>query len=194
MNFSARGRVELARAIRNGRFERTETGIYFSAAHLLFGGVFGHEVIRNGISLGRLEDPNLVVNEGLDHILDVLFKGGTQVDPWYVLIFEGDYTPVAGDTMSGFPAAATESTAYDEATRQEFVESAISGQSLDNTASRATFTINATKTIYGAALVSNSTKSATAGTLLAGSRFAASRNVVDNDQMLIDYTFTASDA
>lgn len=193
MNFSARGRVELARAIRNGRFERTETGIYFPAAHLLFGGVFGHEVIRNGISLGRFEDHNLVVNEGLTHILDVLFKGGTQVDPWYVLIFEGDYTPVAGDTMATFPGSATESTAYDEATRQEFVESAIASQSLDNSASRATFTINATKTIYGAAMASLSTKSTTSGTLLAASRFTASRAVVDDDQLLVDYTFTASD-
>lgn len=137
---------------------------------------------------------NIVVNEGLNHTLSVLVAGGTQVNPWSIGLFEGNYTPVATDTAANITANSTECVAYDEATRQTYVEAAPSGQSVTNSANKATFTMNAPKTVYGAFLVSLSTKSGTTGTLLAASRFSASRNVVDNDQLLVTYTLAAADA
>jgi hypothetical protein len=148
---------------------------------------------RNDIRVfGEYHDKNLVVNEGLNSLLDIYFNGSTQITTWYLGLFEGNYTPVAGVTAATITAASTECTAYDEATRQAYDEAAASAQSITNSASKATFTFNATKTIYGAFLVSNSTKSGTSGTLFSAARFSSSKAVVDDDQLLLTYTFTAS--
>jgi hypothetical protein len=155
-------------------------------------GVWSGQHIRDGKVIDEWEDKNLVVNEGLNSLLDVYFHGATQITSWYIGVFEGNYTPVAGLTAATVTANSTECTAYDETTRQAYDEAAASSQSITNSASRATFTFNATKTIYGAFLVSNNTKSGTSGTLFSAARFASSKAVVDNDQLLLTYTFTAS--
>lgn len=159
---------------------------------LTVGGRFDFELVRNGEVIDRWSEPNLVVNEGLDHVLDVHFHGATQVATWYVGIFEGNYTPVAGVTAATITSASTECTAYDEATRVEYNEAAPSGQAITNSANKATFTFNATKTIYGAFLVSASAKSSTSGKLFSAARFSSSKSVVDDDQLLVTYTLTAS--
>lgn len=183
------------REIVNRRYERMENGeIYIPVARVRIGGVFEHEVIRDGKSLGVHRDHNIVVNEGLNHILDVQFHAATQITTWYVGIFEGNYTPLATDTAANITANSTECTAYDEATRVEYVEAAPSGQSITNSASKATFTMNASKTVYGAFIASASAKSATTGKLFAASKFSAARAVVDNDSLLLTYTISCSDA
>lgn len=173
-------------------YKRSDGGILLPLTELSVGGRFHIEHRRNGEILSESEDPNLVVNEGLNHILDAVLAGATQVSTWYVGLFEGNYTPTAGLTAATVTATATESTAYDEATRVAYVEAAASGQSITNSANRATFTINATKTIYGVFLVSAAAKSATTGTLLAASRFAAAKSVVAADELLVTYTFSAT--
>lgn len=160
--------------------------------NLRVGGVFTVEHVRDGVVIDKFETPNLVVNEGLNALLGIMFHGDTQVTTWYIAPFEGNYTPVAGVTAATITANSTECTAYDETTRVAFDEAAAASQSISNTASKATFTFNATKTIYGAFLVSNSTKSGTTGTLFAATRFAASKAVVDDDQLLVTYTLNAS--
>lgn len=163
-------------------------------AHVMAGGLFLVEHWRPEKS-GKLKlldvSParNLVVNQGLNHILDAVLHGSAQVTTWYIGIFEGNYTPVAGDTAAGFPAAATESTAYAEATRVAYNEGAAASQSTTNSGSAAVFTINATKTMYGAFLSSASAKSATTGTLFAATKFAAARSVINADLLNITYTF-----
>lgn len=184
----------LINEVRRGKFEKADNGLFLPAAKVFLGGIFGHEVIRDGQSLGVVWDPNTVVNEGLDHILDAVFHGGSQISTWYIGIFEGNYTPVPGDTASDIATNSTESTAYDEANRVEWNEAAPSGQSIDNSANRAQFTMNDTKTIYGAFLISSNTKEGTTGTLMSASKFSASRSVQSSDQLLITYTFTAADA
>jgi hypothetical protein len=174
------------------RYERTDTGVYLPKQGLLCQGVYEGEHRRNGQVIERFTDYNLVTNEGLNKLLDVMFNGATQITTWYVAPFEGNYTPLATVTAATITSASTECTAYDESTRVEYVEAAASSQSITNSASRATFTFNATKTIYGAFLVSASAKSATTGTLFSATRFSTSKAVVDNDELLLTYTFTAS--
>lgn len=174
------------------KFEKTAGGILMPQNRVSIGGVFHGQIRRNGKIIDEWEDSNLVTNEGLDHALNVIFNGATQVATWYIGIFEGNYTPVAGVTAATITSASTESTAYDESTRVAYVEAASTAQSTTNSASRATFTINATKTIYGAFLVSASAKSATTGTLFSAARFSASKSVVDNDELLLTYTINAS--
>jgi hypothetical protein len=153
-------------------------------------GVFELEHRRNGKLIGRDISSNIVTTEGLNYLLSVGLAGGSQVSPWYVALFEGNYTPVAGLTAATFTAAATECTTYDESARVAYVEGTASGGVIDNSASRAVFTMNATKTIYGGALLSVSTKSSTSGTCLAAARFSSSRAVVDDDELSVRYSLT----
>lgn len=173
-------------------FVASAGGVLVPDTNLRVGGKFIVEHVRNGEVIDVCETPNLVVNEGLNALLDIMFHGSTQITTWYVGLFEGNYTPVAGVTAATITANSTECTAYDEATRVAYDEAAAASQSITNSASKATFTFNATKTIYGAFLVSNSTKSGTSGTLFCATRFATSKAVVDDDQLLVTYTLNAS--
>lgn len=173
-------------------YKRSAGGILMPEHKINVGGKFTGQIVRDGQIIDEWEDHNLVVNEGLNHLLSVLFNGGTQVTTWYLGVFEGNYTPVATVTAATITAAATECTAYDEATRQAYDEAAPASQSITNAASKATFTFNAAKTIYGAFLASASAKSATSGTLFSAARFGTAKTVADDDQLLLTYTFNAS--
>ena len=162
------------------------------------GGVFEVECFNpDGKLKWKEKVHNLVTNEGLNHILDVLLHGSTQITTWYCALFEDDHTVAAGDTYA--TPGYTESTAYDESTRPEYEEAAASSQSITNSANKATFTISDTKTIYGASIVGGgsgaSTKGNTAGggTLLCAAQFTSSRSVVDNDVINLTYTISAAD-
>jgi len=143
-------------------------------------------------------DSNICTDEGVNAILDIMFHASTQITTWYVLIFESNTTPAAGTTYA--VPVFTESTAYDESTRPEYVEAAASSKSLTNSANKASFTINATKTIYGGALVGGgtdaSTKADTAGggTMFCASLFGASKSVIDDDIIRITITINGADA
>lgn len=173
-------------------YEKTAGGILMPDQQLRVGGSFIIEHIRDGEVIDREEIHNLVVDQGLNAMLDIMFHGTTQVNPWYLGLFEGNYTPVAGVTAATIASAATECTAYDETTRQEYTEAAAASKITTNSANKATFTFNATKTVYGAFLISDSTKGGTSGTLFSAARFGTAKSVVSTDQLLLTYTFTAS--
>ncbi len=162
------------------------------------GGVFEVECFdRDGNLKWRETAPNLITNEGLDHILNTVLHADTQITTWYVAIFEDNHTPAAGDTYA--TPGYTESTAYTESTRPEYEEAAASSQSVTNSANKATFSINAAKTIYGASLVGGgsapSTKGDTAGggTLLCAAKFSSSKSVENGDTLNVTYTVSAAD-
>lgn len=137
---------------------------------------------------------NLVVNEGLDDVLDVVFKGGTAVTTWYIAIFSSDSTPAAGWTYA--TPTYTEFTNYDESTREEWVEGTISSQSLDNSGTPAEFTCTSgTNTIYGASMVSVSTKGDVAGggVMFSAARFSSSRPFNAAEVLKIVVTVNAQD-
>lgn len=155
-------------------------------------GKYSGQIIRAGKIIEEFEDSNLVVNEGLNALNDIMFHGSTQITTWYLGLFEGNYTPVATVTAATITSASTETTAYTSSTRPEYTEAASSSQVTTNSASRASFVFNASKTIYGAFLVSSSTKSGTGGTLFSASRFSSSKAVESGDELLLTYAFTAS--
>lgn len=173
-------------------FEKTKGGVLMPANGLSVGGFFHGTLIRDGKIIDDFVDHNLVVNEGLNHLLNVAFNGATQITTWYCGLFEGNYTPVAGVTAATITSASTETTAYTSATRVEYTDATSSSQSMTNSASRASFTFNASKTIYGAFLVSVSTKSSTSGTLMAAAKFSSSKAVESGDELLLTYTINAS--
>ena len=128
---------------------------------------------------------NLCPTEGLNHLLSIVAAGGSQIATWYCGIFEGDYTPIAANVMSTFPGLATESTAYAEATRPEWVEAAPAAGVITNAASKAVFTINATKTFYGAFLSSSSVKGGTTGVLLSAARFSTAKAMASGEVLRV---------
>lgn len=150
---------------------------------------------KSGVLLASSKWENIVVNAGLDHVLDATLSAATQITTWYILLLSGTPTVAAADTMASH-GGWTEVVAYDEANRQTWTDAGVSGQSVSNTASPAQVTISTdSTTIGGAGLTSNNTKSGTTGTLYAAAAFG-SGNVVLNDGSTMDITgtFTAAAA
>ena len=136
---------------------------------------------------------NLVVNAGLDHLLDATLSAGTQITTWYVGLTDSSPTVAAGDTMASH-AGWAEDQNYSEAVRQTWSDGGVSSQSVDNSASKATFSMNGTTTVGGAFLTSNSTKGGTTGTLYAVGAFSeGNRSVVNGDTIEVTATFTMAD-
>lgn len=131
---------------------------------------------------------NLVVNAGLNHILDVVFHGTTPVNPWYVgLKLTG--SPASADTLATHTGW-TEATGY-TGVRKEYVEAAASGKSITNSANKASFAIGSTATIAGAFVASPS--SGTTGTLMCAANFTSPRAVESGDTLEVTYTISAAD-
>lgn len=141
------------------------------------------------------EFENLVVNAGLNDSLDKHFKASGYTAAWYVGLTDGTPTFAAGDTMASH-AGWAEVEDYDEANRQTLTLGSVSGGSVDNSASKAVFTIDTNgTTIGGAFLVTNNTKGGTTGTLYGGGAFTAGDKVLDDgDTLNVTVTLTATAA
>ena len=139
---------------------------------------------------------NLVVNVGLQDMNAKYFTGSAYTAAWYIGLYGAAATnsPAAGDTMSSH-AGWTEVVAYSQATRPActFGTPTTANPSVaTNSASPATFSINATTTVGGAFLTSNSTKSGTTGTLYSAADFSApgDRAVTNGDTLSVTYTLS----
>jgi hypothetical protein len=169
-------------------------GVASSAAG---GGVYHVQCFdKDGNLKWEAQSKNLVVNVGLKDMNDKYFTGSAYTAAWYVGVYgaAASNTPAAGDTMTSH-AGWTEVVAYSQATRPQAVFAAATTADpsvITTSASPAVFTINATTTVGGAFLTSNSTKSGTTGTLFSASDFAApgDRNVVSGDTLNVTYTFS----
>jgi len=142
------------------------------------------------------EAPNLVVNVGLQDMNAKYFTGVAYTATWFLGLYGSGATnsPAAGDTMSSH-AGWTEVVAYSQATRPActFGTPTTANPSVaTNSASPATFSINATTTVGGAFLTSNSTKSGTTGTLYSAADFSApgDRAVTNGDTLSVTYTLS----
>lgn len=155
-----------------------------------FAGYFKAECFDKDGNLKWVESGrNLVVNDGLDHALDVIFHGAAQIDPWYVGTKTASGGILATDSLSAHPGW-TEFVGY-TGNRKEYVEGAVSGQSISNSASPASFDINATGTVAGAFLCS--VASSNVGLLFSVVDFATTRSVDSGDVVNVTYSLTTSD-
>lgn len=142
---------------------------------------------------------NIVTNQGLDHFLDVELSAATQISSWYVAIFKTNTTPLATHTYASPGYTEIAGSDVTEANRQAWTDGGVSGQSLSNTASPATYTANTSVTIYGAAMVGGGSSpsvianTAGGGTLSASSLFASSKAMAATDTLDVTYTRTAAD-
>jgi len=140
----------------------------------------------------REVNDNLVTNAGLDDILDKYLKGSSYTAAWYVGL-KGAGTAVAADTMSSH-SSWSEITDYSQSVRPTLTLGTVSSQSVDNSASVETFSINGTATVAGAFLNTDSTKSGTSGTLYGVVDFTTSRSVISGDTLEVTVTLTSASA
>ena len=154
------------------------------------GGIFTFECFsKNGKLKWREEAHNLVTTAGLTHINNILFAGGTQVNPWYLGLTDGTPTPAAADTLASH-SGWSEVTAY-TGDRKAYVD-VVSGGSVTNSASVAAFAINSSTTLGGGFL--GSAASGTSGTLLSVVAFSGgNKSADDGDTVNVTYTWTTAD-
>jgi len=186
-------------------FQKARKGLQILAAALrqaVVGPALGkrlstHYRIECRDAQGRLkwtdEFANLVVTAGLNDSLDKHFKGSSYTAAWYVGITAGTPSFAAGDTMSSH-GGWTEVTAYDETTRPALSLGSISAGSVDNSASKARFTVSTNGTTIGGAFITTSnTRGGTTGTLYGGGAFSAGNKTLDdNDTLDVTITLTAA--
>ena len=189
---------EIGRHLRNRKWEATPGGILIDRGGMnaLVNGVFEDTLYRDG-GADRQISPNLVVSQGLIHVLNTVFAGAAQVTQWYIGLFSGNVTPQPNWTAANVVANATELTGYAPSTRPGFTVAPVSAPSLGNTGSEANFAFDASGPYIarGAFLISVSNKGSTTGVLMAATRFAADRAGLNSpDQLGVRYVLTAADA
>lgn len=151
---------------------------------------------KDGNLKWEADSKNLVVNVGLQYMAGTALTSVAQITTWYIGLYGAgaSNTPAATDTMSSH-IGWTEVVPYSNATRvaATFVTATTANPSVvTNSASPASFSINATATVGGAFLTSNSTKSGTTGTLFSAADFSSpgDRSVVSGDVLSVTYTFS----
>lgn len=139
---------------------------------------------------------NLVVDQGLNYILNASLLGQSVLTSFFLAPFNGNVTPAASLTAATFAATTTEFTNYDESTRPAYVPNGASTAKLaSNSAAPGLITVagGAQTAIYGCALISSSVKGGTAGVLIAAARFATPKTGLGvGDEIRLKYEIGAS--
>jgi len=159
-----------------------------------FEGAFVVECFRPDGSLRwREKIDNIVTNVGLDEILDKFWKGSAYTASHFVGLTDSSPTVAAADTMSSH-GGWVEDENYSESVRQTLTLGTVSSQSVDNSASKAIFTMNATTTIGGVFVTTSNTKGGTTDILISVAAFTeGDRAVINLDTINVTYTSTAAD-
>jgi hypothetical protein len=150
---------------------------------------------KDGILKWTAESQNLVVNVGLQYMAGTALTSTTQITTWYIGLYGAgaSNTPAAGDTMASH-AGWTEVTPYagNRPTATFAAATNANPSVVTNTASPASFSINATQTVGGAFLTSNNTAGGSTGTLFSAADFQSpgDRNVVSGDTLNVSYSFS----
>ena len=141
------------------------------------------------------ENPNLITNEGLTHMLNVSMGTTPKPAGYFLALFSAAAAPQATWTAASFASTASEivssTEGYSGATRPAWTPTNTATQSIDNMApssvAKVTIKTASTLTVQGAAILTNSAKGSTAGVLISASKYAAARSFQDNDTYEIGY-------
>ncbi len=188
-------RAELAREVRAERFDLTPSGVFFPRNGINVNGEYFARV--NGGAWEK-EGDNLVVTEGLVHILNVALGATAKPAGYFLAIFSGSTAPAANWTAASFAAVANEIVSQTEghtgATRPAWTPAPATMGSIDNLASAAQLTIATASqlNVTGAALLTSSQRGGTTGTLVSASAFAAPRVFQNGDLYELGYRLNAT--
>ena len=182
-------RNELAAAIHKEQFDVSEGGIYFPRQGVLARGQYFDRV--NGGAWART--PNLIVTEGLAHILNVALGSTPKPAGYFLALFSGAAAPAANWTAANFAAVASEivslTEGYTSPTRPAWTSANTNTGSIDNMAAVASVTIAtaAQLNVTGAAILTNNAKGGTTGALVSATKYAAARVFQNADVYDIGY-------
>lgn len=134
------------------------------------------------------ECPNGIVDVGLNHILETEFNGGTPITTWYTaLVDNASFSAFANaDTMASH-AGWIANEDYTEVAHPEWTAGTAASRSITN-AVTVDFSINATVTLKGIFITSQSAKATATGTLWSTAAFASNVSAVNGDTLKITYT------
>lgn len=187
--------ADITQAIERGEYTETDNQITFNK----LGGISFKGEYFDRINGGEWKKTdNIVVNEGISHILNVALGGKAKTAKYYLALFSGSTAPAPAWTAANFAAVAAEivsgTEGYTNATRPEWVTVDTNGNSIDNMAAAAQLTIatSGTLTVTGAALLTNSTKGGTTGTLISASKYPVARTFQNGDIYEIGYRLSAT--
>ena len=183
-------RNELALAIHKENFDVTVEGIYFPKQGVMASGEYFDRI--NGGQWDRT--PNIIVTEGLAHILSVALGTTPKPAGYFLALFSGAAAPAANWTAASFAAAASEivsmTEGYTSPTRPVWTPpSSTANNSIDNMAAVASVTMATAGqvNVSGAALLTNSTRGGTTGRLISATKYAADRVFQNGDFYDIGY-------
>ena len=142
---------------------------------------------------------NTFTTEGMARILNIVFRAQTTESAIYVGIFKSNVTPAVGDTAAAKLGAAgtygeCQDADYDSpaTNKPAYTIVSTSTASCTNAASPASFTMNASITVYGAFLSTAAAKTATSGTLFCAKAFSSSRAVIADDVLSVTYVISCT--
>lgn len=159
---------------------------------LLLANEFIIESFLEGRPRWRFRIRNAATDAGLNDLLSAGFAAGTQRPAWYLGLIDNDgFSAIpATDTLSSHPGW-TEVTAYTSATRPQWTPLSVAGKLVQNT-SVVNFTMNATKTLRGIFVASDSTKGGTSGILWATALLPSTQQVVNSQVVKVTYGVQAT--
>ena len=189
---------EFRRDIAKERYDIGPEGILLKKSSVLISGLYVEGI--KGKPESFRAHRNLIVDEGIAHILNTICGTATKISAWYIAPFSGSASPAANWTAANFASNATEITStsegFSETTRQQASFGTASGGVINNYSSKASFTINCTTTlnILGAGLLSVNTRGGTTGTLLSAVKFSSARGLADDDIWQAGYQVSLTDS
>lgn len=182
-------RKELQRSLDQEQFDVTKEGLYFPRQGILAKGKYYDRINDGEWSCTE----NLVVTEGLAHILNVALGSTAKPTGYYLALFGGATAPAANWTAANFSSTASEivsvTEGYTNATRPVWTPANTANGSISNLSTTASLTIAtaATLNVTGAALLTNSTRGGTSGVLVSATKFSVARSFQNGDVYQIGY-------
>ena len=172
----------------------SESGLQFTGnVHLKH--TRGEQVLHNAWE----PKPNTFTTEGMARLLNIVFRAQTTEAAIYCGIFKNNVTPAVGDTAAAKLGASgtygeCQDADYDSpaTNKPAYTIAATSTAVATNAAAAASFTMNASITVYGAFLSTVAAKTGTAGTLFCAKAFTTPRAVIADDVLAVTYQITCT--
>ena len=155
-----------------------ETNPALDLGEMGIGCLYHVECIRPDGTLRWAEEfHNIVVGQGVNHILETYFNGVTYTASHYVGLKDTGAV-VTADTMASHGGWVELSAIYSELDRPSFGATAVTSGVTDNVGEVAAFSIVSADTIFGAFLTDINSKGGATGNLFGAGDFASSRAVL----------------
>ena len=196
IQLSDKQRNHFAGQLQRENFSITPAGVYFPTDGVTMNGEYFSRV--NGANWEK-EGDNLVVKEGLIHILNVALGNLAKPAGYFLALFAGNTAPDNTWTAASFAAVSSEvvsqTEGYTGATRPAWTPvNASANASIDNFAGAAEMTMatSGSLTVTGAALLTSSQRGGTTGVLVSASKFAVPRTFQSGDLYELGYRLNAT--